>query len=101
MGMYIEDQMFEHKIEWITRVATNDYKPYALDWEKIRAKGEYPICVVDNGYYRAVAVCYSENEMNVFKPEDGRPKTWYGVPEDIVKKAAGKKQWSQFVGEKA
>lgn len=35
------------------------------------------VCVVNNGLFAAAAHAYSENEFNVFKQPDGRPKQWY------------------------
>lgn len=38
------------------------------------------VCVVDNGFFEAAGYAYSENEMKVFKRDDGRPKTWLVYP---------------------
>jgi len=35
------------------------------------------ICVVDNGFFAAVAYAYSESEYMQFKQPDGRPKKWF------------------------
>lgn len=40
---------------------------------------EMPVCLVDNGFFRAAAVGYSEGEIQAFAYPDGRPKTWYMV----------------------
>lgn len=38
------------------------------------------VCVVENGPFDAAGYAYSEAEMNVFKHDDGRKKTWLIVP---------------------
>jgi len=38
------------------------------------------VCVVDNGPFEAAAYAYSEGEMEEFKINDGRPKTWLYYP---------------------
>ena len=39
------------------------------------------ICVVDNGIFEAAAYAYDEDEYNVFKRPDGRPKQWLTHPQ--------------------
>ena len=58
-------------------------KTHALEQagaESISAPEEWKeglVCVVDNGFFAAAAYCYSEEEMEAFKREDGRPKQWF------------------------
>lgn len=37
------------------------------------------ICLVDNGAFTAAAICYNQDEYEVFEIYDGRPKKWFGV----------------------
>lgn len=41
-----------------------------------------PVCLVDNGFFKAAAVAYSEGELNAFADADGRPKQWFQVPRE-------------------
>lgn len=39
-----------------------------------------PVCLVDNGAFRAAGVCYSHQEFDAFNsPTDNRPKKWYVI----------------------
>lgn len=40
------------------------------------------VCVMDNRMFKAVAICYSQDELEAFKYPDGCPKTWW-VPKDL------------------
>lgn len=35
------------------------------------------ICVVNNGLFAAAGYAFSEDELNVFRHPDGRPKRWF------------------------
>ena len=38
------------------------------------------VCLVDNGPFRAAAICYNEGEILAFHdPNDSRPKKWFKV----------------------
>lgn len=39
-----------------------------------------PVCLVNNGFFNAAAVVYSERELQAFtQPADYRPKQWFMV----------------------
>jgi len=40
---------------------------------------EMPVCLVNNGFFTAAAVGFSEDEIATFARPDGRPKTWFMV----------------------
>lgn len=40
------------------------------------------VCLVDNGWMTAAAICYSKRELELFARPDGREKYWYIVPID-------------------
>lgn len=74
MGFYIEVTENKRKAKQLiflygaTRISVPTYPP---------PPGEVIICVVDNGPYEAVAICYSEQEMQEFNdPDDDRRKEW-------------------------
>lgn len=45
------------------------------------------ICVIENNAFDAAGYCYSENEFEHFKEEDGRHKTWLTHP--LAKQLSG------------
>jgi hypothetical protein len=47
-------------------------------------KGKAVLCVVENGPFDAAAWAYNESELNEFKREDGRPKSWLTVSDSVV-----------------
>jgi hypothetical protein len=38
------------------------------------------VCVVDNGAFDAAVYAFNESELNYFKKDDGRDKTWLRIP---------------------
>lgn len=38
-----------------------------------------PVCLVANAMFTAAGICYCEQEFNVFKMPDPRPRRWYLV----------------------
>ena len=40
--------------------------------------------MVDNGNFTAAAIAYNEDEFNVFKAPDARPKRWFVVHLEAV-----------------
>lgn len=48
------------------------------------------VCVVENGFFDAAAVCYSEREFRAFNDaSDPRPKTWLKVPKTVLQSLIG------------
>ncbi len=46
--------------------------------------GKAVLCVVENGPFDAAAWAYSQDELNCFKREDGRLKSWLTVDESVI-----------------
>jgi len=38
------------------------------------------VCVVDNGHFAAAAYAYNDSEFKSFMEFDGRPKSWFILP---------------------
>lgn len=46
-----------------------------------KTTGYLPVCLVNNGYFTAAGICYSNSELIAFnQPSDTRPKEWFLVP---------------------
>jgi len=46
--------------------------------------GKAVLCVVENGPFDAAAWAFSQGELECFKREDGRPKSWLTVDSSII-----------------
>ncbi len=48
------------------------------------ATGEsMPVCLVDNGFFKAAGIGFSDHEIEHFSDErDQRPKQWFAVPRE-------------------
>ena len=91
MGLYLEPEI--DKQEWIEE---NGKKGF-VDFEDI-PNNKVLICVVDNGFFVAMAVAFSEREVKAFSlPDDHRPKEWYLVNKEVVKPIAP--QWDRYIKE--
>jgi len=79
MGMYINPENGT-KEEWLAKNAAVA-GPSAPIWEEL-PDGHLPVCLVDNGPFRAAEIAYSKEELMAFNlSDDHRPKVWF-----IVKK---------------
>ncbi len=81
MGYYINPPNIT-KEEWLEKHGQATETPV---WPA--PEGAIPVCLVDNGAFRAAGICYSEAEFDAFRaPDHGyqRPRTWYYVPFEKV-----------------
>ena len=85
MGLYAEvpgnkNEWFRNKAELVGR--DNEIEmPYSdiPDNQNL-------VCVVDNVFFHAAGVVYSERELDAFsQSDDTRPKEWYIIDTDILK----------------
>lgn len=87
MGFYIQGKEYISKEKWLyhhAKVALEQPPPFD--------KEDIPLCLVNNGPFTALAVAYSENEMQAFtQPEDPRPKVWFTAKRDVIEKELGLK----------
>ena len=79
MGCYIDPKDMT-KEEWIAKhgvLLTSFYK-----WNP----DKMPVCLVDNGPFKALAITYNEAELKEFlRPDDKRKKIWYLVDVEHLK----------------
>lgn len=75
MGCYVNPPS-QDKEEWLDKNCVSiGLRPGPI------TESELPVCLVDNGLFKAAAVAYSERELKVFSdPTDARRKVWYQVP---------------------
>lgn len=78
MGAYVNPNISITKEEWLE---TNGKKvnPDEIHYPLIVSLSELPVCLVDNGRFKAAGICYTQQEFERFKRDDGRPKEWYLV----------------------
>ena len=79
MGYYINPENMM-KEEWIAKhgvLLTSFYEPHP---------DKMPVCLVDNGPFKVLAIAYSEAELREFlRPDDKRKKIWYLVDVEHLK----------------
>ncbi len=78
MGIYINPPD-QSKESWL---CTNGFEASSAQIAKSRAnfKNLFPVCLVDNGLFKAAGVVDSEHEFEAFtQPNDHRPKLWFIV----------------------
>jgi hypothetical protein len=47
-----------------------------------------PVCLVDNGFFTAAGVGYCQSEVEAFQYPDGRPKKWFMVSRENLRKVS-------------
>ncbi len=83
MGIYINPKN-ESKESWANRLALSKTK--TVNPRLPVNEDEVLLCLVDNRIFTALAVMYSQSELEAFNdPLDGRPKVWYTVSKSDLK----------------
>jgi len=78
MGCYINPES-ETKEEFLNREGA---RVPQLNWAT-KPEGTLPVVLIDNGFFTAAGVAYSENELDAFtRPDDYRPHKFYYVPKE-------------------
>ena len=78
MGCYINPKL-STKEEWLKDHAVSE----SLSFPAIIPDDCLPVCLVDNGPFKAAGVAFNEREVNEFNnPNDGRFKVWYIVSKE-------------------
>ena len=89
MGYYIEVPSSKNKVDQLVELyGANLLLGTPKQWQKDPAI----ICVVDNGTFEAAGFCYSPQELEEFKRDDGRPRTWLLIPFAKACKLTGYKE---------
>lgn len=89
MGAYVnlkDGNSIEDKFKWLEENGVEVKRE--IIFEEIDNEREMYVCAVSNGYFIAVAIAYSKQELEVFKQEDGRKKYWFIVPIEKLKEVS-------------
>ncbi len=82
MGFYIETAEPFDKAGQLMSVASVIMQPSSVD---DLPPGQTLLCVVQNGFFDAVAICYDDSELAAFgDPSDARPKTWMCIATSLA-----------------
>ena len=95
MGLYVNPEN-ESKEEFLNREGelVSEGNGYShIDFDLV-PNNMFIVCLVNNGYFTAGGVAYSEREFKMFDEPDGRPKKWYIVDKD--KLAENCPEWNQY-----
>lgn len=88
MGVYIE-LIGVSKEQWLEENGTEILHPNIE-----RQPDELPVCLIDNGLFRAACITWNETEVLACSvPGDPRPKKWYAVKRDLLRPFMGKYIW--------
>jgi len=74
MGCYV-NPVEVRKEDWLNKNGEEVGNAITFDGRD----GCLPVCLINNGFFTAAGVCYSESEFKAFKAEDGRKKRWFYV----------------------
>lgn len=81
MGFYLEVPTHRQKAKYLIehhQAKRLEFAPPTL--QNHVSKDETLVCVVENGLFDAIGICYSERELQDFGYPDGRPKHWLILP---------------------
>jgi hypothetical protein len=83
MGYYINPKSGESKEQWLQKNA-REYV-YIPTYDKVIGEGLVPLVLLDNGFFTACGIAYSQREYEEFAdPHDARPKTVFGANKAAV-----------------
>ena len=78
MGLYLNPADMT-KEEWLGKHARIERNP-----ESHKKEGYTLACWVDNGWMTAVGLCYSDAEFKAFQYDDGRPRRFLWIPDNLI-----------------
>ena len=83
MGYYINPPD-QSKEDFLKEHGTPISRKEALDWDY--TSNSLPVCLVDNGFFIAAAICYSKEETEAFSTlSDPRSKIFLSVPKEKLR----------------
>lgn len=89
MGYYIEVPQPRGKAQQLADLHGATLTTCPATFEEV-PEGQALLCIVDNGPFEAVALCYDVDEFNVFNdPEDPRPRQWMLMEQTKAHELAG------------
>lgn len=83
MGLYVNPRDME-KEEWLEKNCTLKSRQ-AIGWEFL-TDDHLIVCLIYNGLFTAAGVAYDSEEYKRFADNDGRPKEWFMVNKELLKK---------------
>ena len=94
MGLYLETGDKKAWLENNGKLVAEGIGRSSIDYRTIN-EDEVLVCNVDNGFFYASAVAFSEDEFKEFDTPDGRPKDWYVVKKELAKPIA--QGWDNYI----
>jgi hypothetical protein len=93
VGDYINPSNGQTKEQWLQE---NAVPVFMTDARELLIDPDYaPVCLVDNVFFTAAAICYNEREYVEFSsPDDARLKTWWKAPRELLE------EWSPGISRK-
>ena len=77
MGYYINPTHIT-KNEWLVQHA------YPMNPGGAIPPNHHAVCLIENGRMQALGIAYSPKELKEFERDDGRPKKWYYVADNVL-----------------
>lgn len=92
MGAYVNPPG-QNKEKWLEENATQISQGAAKRIAKNINNGattELPVCLVDNGPFKAAGICFEKREFDAFsRSDDSRPKKWFKAKVDDLLEVSG------------
>jgi len=82
MGFYI-DPVDCSKEAWLQQAL--DGGRAIATWPELAQDGRITLCLVDNGAFTALGVCFNQKELDAVARPDGRFKRFFHVDRELVK----------------
>jgi len=95
MGLYVESKDDKNKLEWTIENGIEVLHPCITPPDV--GDDEFLVCAVNNGAFYAIAVAFSDRELDAFtRPEDNRLKSWFVIKKELLKDVCP--LWDAYIG---